>query len=78
LQKQLKELVEANRSITSLSMEEFWGYLCLAFANLLGRVFCVADTLDEMDGGNDEGMVGNQVGRRKHRQKEHNAIAYCC
>jgi hypothetical protein len=54
LQKKLKELLEARRSLTSLSMEDLIGYLRLAFASLPGKVFCVADALDEMDSGNDE------------------------
>lgn len=54
LQKRLKELLEARRSLTSLSMEDLIGYLRLAFASLPGKVFCVADALDEMDSGNDE------------------------
>jgi hypothetical protein len=54
LQKKLKELVKAGRSMTSLSMEDFWGYLRLACAGLPDKVFCVADAMDEMDQGNDE------------------------
>ncbi|KAJ4361759.1 hypothetical protein N0V83_010699 [Neocucurbitaria cava] len=54
LQKQLKELVKAQRSLTSLSMEDLWGYLRFALGSLPDKVFCVADALDEMDQGNDE------------------------
>ncbi|KAF2002210.1 ankyrin [Amniculicola lignicola CBS 123094] len=54
LQKQLKELHdEQRRSISSMSMEDLWMELRLACAGLPDKVFCVADALDEMDGGND-------------------------
>ncbi|KAJ4294202.1 hypothetical protein N0V90_007892 [Kalmusia sp. IMI 367209] len=54
LQKRLKELVKAGRSISSISMEDQWANLRLAFSGLAGKVFCVADALDEIDEGNDE------------------------
>ncbi|RFU78472.1 hypothetical protein TARUN_3719 [Trichoderma arundinaceum] len=54
LQKQLKTHVEAGRSLESISMEEMWRHLRLAFAGLPKKVFCVADALDEMDQGNEE------------------------
>ncbi|KAH6884532.1 putative ankyrin repeat protein, partial [Thelonectria olida] len=53
LQKQLKTYVKARRSIDSVSMEDMWKHLKMAFAGLPGRVFCVADALDEMDRGHD-------------------------
>lgn len=53
LQKQLKGYKEARRSIDSLSMEDMWKDLRMAFRSLNGKVFCVADALDEMDQGND-------------------------
>lgn len=54
LQKQLKTYVEAHRSLESISMEDMWKHLRLAFASLPGKVFCVADALDEMDRGYEE------------------------
>ncbi|CAM1504977.1 Fc.00g106140.m01.CDS01 [Cosmosporella sp. VM-42] len=54
LQKQLKNYVEARRAIDTLSMEDMWRDLHMAFANLAGKVFCVGDALDEMDQGHDE------------------------
>lgn len=53
LQKQLKAYVEDHRSLDSISMEDMWKDLKMAFANLPGKVFCVADALDEMDRGHD-------------------------
>ncbi|EHK18015.1 putative ankyrin repeat protein [Trichoderma virens Gv29-8] len=54
LQKQLKAYVDAHRSLESMSSETMWNQLRLAFASLPGKVFCVADALDEMDRGNEE------------------------
>jgi hypothetical protein len=54
LQKHLKELVKGSRSLSTLSMEDLFGFLRLAFAGLSDKVYCVADALDEMDRGNDE------------------------
>ncbi|KAK1241191.1 hypothetical protein MKX08_001165 [Trichoderma sp. CBMAI-0020] len=54
LQKQLKAYVEADRSLESISMEDLWKHLRLAFASLPGKVFCVADALDEIDRGHEE------------------------
>ncbi|KAI5457076.1 ankyrin repeat-containing domain protein [Mariannaea sp. PMI_226] len=64
LQQQLKTYVQARRSIESVSMEDMLKDLQLAFSNLPGKVFCVADALDEMDQGNDAflqalGSLGN-------------------
>jgi hypothetical protein len=53
LQKHLKELVEDCRSLSSLAMADLVQCLKLAFSGLPDKVFCVADALDEMDGGND-------------------------
>src|SRR6201992_876678 len=53
LQKQLKRYVEDHREISSLSMDELWEDLRIAFAGLPDKVFCVADALDEMDHGNE-------------------------
>ncbi|KAH8123735.1 hypothetical protein FP744_10005737 [Trichoderma asperellum] len=54
LQKQLKAYVEAGRSLESISTEDLWNHLRLAFASLPDKVFCVADALDEIDRGHDE------------------------
>lgn len=54
LQKQLKAYVEAGRSLESISTEDLWKHLRLAFASLPDKVFCVADALDEIDRGHDE------------------------
>ncbi|KAJ4854858.1 ankyrin repeats (many copies) domain-containing protein [Trichoderma breve] len=51
--KQLKKYVEENRSLDSISPETMWNHLRLAFVGLPGKVFCVADALDEMDRGNE-------------------------
>uniref|UniRef100_A0A8H7NIH4 NACHT domain-containing protein n=1 Tax=Bionectria ochroleuca TaxID=29856 RepID=A0A8H7NIH4_BIOOC len=53
LQKKLKDYLESNRSIDSISMEDMWKDLYMAFSGLSNRVFCVADALDEMDKGNE-------------------------
>jgi ankyrin repeat protein len=53
LQQQLKKYVTDRRSLDSLSMEDLWKDLRLALAGLSGKVFCIADALDEMDQGND-------------------------
>ncbi|KAH6608423.1 Ankyrin [Trichoderma cornu-damae] len=54
LQKQLKAHVDDRRSLESVSMEDMWKHLRLALACLPGKVFCVADALDEMDQGHEE------------------------
>ncbi|KAL7942611.1 putative ankyrin repeat protein [Trichoderma barbatum] len=54
LQKQLKAYVNAHRSLESISVETMWNSLRLAFASLPGKVFCVADALDEIDRGHEE------------------------
>ncbi|KAK1466148.1 hypothetical protein CCUS01_07496 [Colletotrichum cuscutae] len=36
-----------------MSMQDLWDDLRLAFSGLPGRVYCIADALDEMDRGND-------------------------
>ncbi|WQF75414.1 Putative NACHT nucleoside triphosphatase, P-loop containing nucleoside triphosphate hydrolase [Colletotrichum destructivum] len=53
LQKNLKEYVENKKSLDSMSMDDLWNALRLALSGLPGKVFCVADALDEMDGGNE-------------------------
>ncbi|KAL5433594.1 hypothetical protein PMIN07_009971 [Paraphaeosphaeria minitans] len=57
LQKRLKELIETGRSIDSITMEDHWFNLKLAIKGLAGKVFCVADALDEMDHGHDEFLL---------------------
>ncbi|GJC95853.1 ankyrin repeat-containing protein [Colletotrichum higginsianum] len=52
LQKHLKEYVENKKPLNSMSMDDLWNALRLALSGLPGKVFCVADALDEMDGGN--------------------------
>jgi hypothetical protein len=54
LQRQLKEYIENGRSLESLSMDDLWQHLRTALVGLLDRVYCIADALDEMDGGNDD------------------------
>ncbi|KAL6904069.1 putative ankyrin repeat protein [Trichoderma evansii] len=54
LQKQLKVYIEAGRSLESISMEDLWKHLRLAFVSLPDKVFCVADALDEIDRGHEE------------------------
>jgi hypothetical protein len=54
LQKQLKAYVEDGRSLESISMEDMWKHLRMAFASLPDKVFCVADALDEIDQGHEE------------------------
>jgi hypothetical protein len=53
LQHQLIRHAETNVAIDSISPEDMWQNLKMAFANLPSKVFCVADALDEMDQGND-------------------------
>ncbi|CAH0055187.1 unnamed protein product [Clonostachys solani] len=53
LQKKLNDYLESKRSIESVSMEDLWKDLYMAFSGLSNRVFCVADALDEMDKGNE-------------------------
>lgn len=53
LQQQLKIHLENRRSIDSFSLEDLLKNLHLAFSGLTGKVFCVADALDEMDQGHD-------------------------
>jgi hypothetical protein len=63
LQKQLSDCME-ERAIESLSMEDMWKYLRLAFGNLPNKIFSIADALDGMDRGNNTflgtlGTLGN-------------------
>ncbi|KAM0265173.1 hypothetical protein ACHAQJ_000326 [Trichoderma viride] len=53
LQQQLKAYVEAGRPLESISMEDMWKHLRLAFVSLPEKVFCVADALDEIDRGHE-------------------------
>lgn len=59
LQKKLKGYVvkegygDKTRALATMSMQDLWYDLRLAFSGLPGRVYCVADALDEMDSGND-------------------------
>ncbi|OHF03615.1 hypothetical protein CORC01_00934 [Colletotrichum orchidophilum] len=59
LQKKLKGYVvkegyrDKTRSLATMSMQDLWEDLRLAFSGLPGKVYCVADALDEMDRGND-------------------------
>ncbi|KAK7189881.1 hypothetical protein DPSP01_008409 [Paraphaeosphaeria sporulosa] len=69
LQKRLKELIEAGRSIHSITMEDHWSNLKLAINGLAGRVFCVVDALDEMDHGHDDFLLSLAAfGQWKPRQ----------
>jgi hypothetical protein len=52
LQKRLKTYITTHWLVGSLSREDMWKALRIAFASLPGKVFCVADALDEMDQGN--------------------------
>ncbi|KAF2872304.1 hypothetical protein BDV95DRAFT_569451 [Massariosphaeria phaeospora] len=49
LQEKFKNLIYNERTITRISMEDWWDNLRHAFDGLPGKVFCVADALDEMD-----------------------------
>ncbi|VUC24921.1 unnamed protein product [Clonostachys rosea] len=51
LQKKLKSDMET-RSLDSISIDEMWKNLYMAFSGFSGRIFCVADALDEIDQGN--------------------------
>lgn len=59
LQKKLKGYAvkeghgDKTRALATMSMQDLWDDLRLAFSGLPGRVYCVADALDEMDRGND-------------------------
>lgn len=59
LQKKLKGYVvkeeygDKTRPLNTMSMQDLWDDLRLALSGLPGRVYCVADALDEMDSGND-------------------------
>lgn len=58
LQQQLEKYVKENRNIGSMSIQDLFKDLRMAFARLPGQVFCVADALDEMDRGNDDFLAG--------------------
>ncbi|SPO01936.1 uncharacterized protein DNG_04609 [Cephalotrichum gorgonifer] len=53
LQEKLLKYVKQPRAINSLSLEDMWKDLRMAFAGLPGKVFCVGDALDEMDSGHE-------------------------
>jgi hypothetical protein len=44
--------VKEHRSLSSVAEADLFRYLRLATAGVPGKVYCVADALDEMDGGN--------------------------
>lgn len=54
LQRQLYSYVDDCRSLESVSQDDMWKDLKMAFSSLPGKVFCVTDALDEMDQGNDQ------------------------
>ncbi|KAM3473668.1 hypothetical protein MY5147_004672 [Beauveria neobassiana] len=53
LQRQLYSYIQEGRSLKSVSPDDMWKDLKMAFASLSERVYCIADALDEMDQGND-------------------------
>lgn len=53
LQQQLYSYVRDGRSLESVSPDDIWKNLKMAFATLTGKIFCITDALDEMDQGND-------------------------
>ncbi|KAI0860271.1 ankyrin repeat-containing domain protein [Xylaria cubensis] len=53
LQQQLKNYVESQRELGSLSMEDLWSDLRLALDSLPKGAYCVADALDEIDEGHE-------------------------
>lgn len=74
LQKQLAAYVEERRDIASISMDDMWANLRMAFHGLRGKVFCVADALDEMDRGNDsflEALGTQSLAARKSQDTNH-------
>jgi len=66
LQRQLKTYMEGSRSLDSLSAEDLWRNLRLAFDSLPCKVFCIADALDEIDGSLDGFLTSMaDLGQRK-------------
>ncbi|KAM3513127.1 hypothetical protein MY11210_003239 [Beauveria gryllotalpidicola] len=53
LQRQLYSYIQEGRSLESVSPDDMWKDLKMAFASLSERVYCITDALDEMDQGND-------------------------
>ncbi|KAM3565221.1 hypothetical protein MY1884_000294 [Beauveria asiatica] len=53
LQRQLYSYAQEGRSLKSVSPDDMWKDLKMAFAPLSERVYCITDALDEMDQGND-------------------------
>jgi hypothetical protein len=53
LQKQLQGYMMTRRTIDSISMEDLWKDLRMAFSSLSGCVYCIVDALDEIDPGHD-------------------------
>lgn len=53
LQRQLYSYVQDCRSLESVSAEDMWKHLKMAFSSLAGKVFCITDALDEIDQGNE-------------------------
>lgn len=52
LQKKLKDLLDQRRGLETLSLDELWELGLSAMANCT-RTYCVVDSLDEMDSGNE-------------------------
>ncbi|CAI0652637.1 unnamed protein product [Colletotrichum noveboracense] len=48
LQLRMKRILDQNRSLDSVSIDDFWSYLRIALAQL-PKAYCVVDALDEMD-----------------------------
>lgn len=57
LQRRLHSYIELGRSLASISMDDMWRDLRMAFTALPGQVYCVTDALDEMDQGNDSFLI---------------------
>ncbi|KAL5329318.1 hypothetical protein ACEPPN_002829 [Leptodophora sp. 'Broadleaf-Isolate-01'] len=53
LQLKLKMLVKEGRILDSVSFDDLWELLVSAVSATAGKVYCIADALDEMDFGND-------------------------
>ncbi|KAM0417054.1 hypothetical protein ACHAPT_012960 [Fusarium lateritium] len=53
LQSTLKEYIDTDRSVDSVSMDELWRHLRMAMASI-PLTYCVVDALDEMDQYNDD------------------------
>lgn len=72
LQLKLKHLVEEEPSLDSVSFDDLWEHLITAvsLSTNTGKIYCIADTINEMDFGNDLFVQRLAALGQKHPSKD--------